>query len=184
MCITFAACWTPYAVVPFFYMFHPSHEVPQFLTVAAPFFAKSSTCCNPVIYFLVVKCFRKELLEIFEQRFCKRQSSNTSDPTKSCIELQEIKPLVHDTDTTDILKTIVSKNAVNVHKDLEQCKNADSELQKNGSSNHSTRNDVTYVLEEIRFIDDDRSDEVYTDALSACNMDDLCDVSTQTDPLL
>ena len=60
MCICFFLAWTPYSIVSFVYLFHASHTVPHYAAVAAPFFAKSSTLYNPIIYFLAVKRFRAD----------------------------------------------------------------------------------------------------------------------------
>ena len=54
--------WTPYAIVALMYL--AELHVPHTIAVAAPFFAKSSTCYNPVITFLMVKRFRKDTKQL------------------------------------------------------------------------------------------------------------------------
>ena len=67
MCVCFFLAWTPYTIVSFLYLCHASHSVPHFAAVAAPFFAKSSTLYNPLVYFLAVKRFRADTKKILRR---------------------------------------------------------------------------------------------------------------------
>ena len=60
MCIGFFVAWTPYAFVALVYCFSPHTHIPIFLSVSAPYLAKSSTCYNPIVYFLAVRRFRED----------------------------------------------------------------------------------------------------------------------------
>ena len=92
MCVCFMAAWTPYTVVSFLYLCHAAHNVPMVIVVAAPFFAKGSTCCNPVTYFLMIKRFREDTRALF-RRLClsgrtqwiKVRTSSDSTPGNSIV---------------------------------------------------------------------------------------------------
>ena len=59
--------WTPYAVVAFIKSFCPNTDLPLFLTVSAPYFAKSSTFYNPLVYFFSIKRFRDDAKQMLQR---------------------------------------------------------------------------------------------------------------------
>ena len=61
MTTAFMIAWTPYTILAFYYILADYKDVPMALTVLAPYFSKSSTLYNPIVYFLAVKRFRKDL---------------------------------------------------------------------------------------------------------------------------
>jgi hypothetical protein len=66
MCVCFFVAWTPYSVVSLLSLSGAPH-VPHVLAVAAPFFAKSSTLYNPLVYFLAVKRFRADTRRLLQR---------------------------------------------------------------------------------------------------------------------
>ena len=104
MCSCFMLAWTPYAVVALIYVFCPKMHVPYILTVMAPFFAKSSTCYNPIIYFLCIKRFRNDALEVFfPQCVTKVLMPQTEEVPSKLIPLHHRKPRYKIESSTDQL---------------------------------------------------------------------------------
>ena len=66
MCCAYLTAWTPYAVLALCYM-SGVNSVPRPMSVAAPLFAKSCSCYNPLVYFLSVRQFRKDAHEVFRE---------------------------------------------------------------------------------------------------------------------
>ena len=62
MCLAYLIAWSPYAILAILYI--ANVHVPFALSVAAPLFAKCSSCYNPVVYFLSVKRFRLDMAEV------------------------------------------------------------------------------------------------------------------------
>ena len=85
MCLCFMLCWTPYAIVSLLYM--NGVTVHNTLTVAAPFFAKSGTLYNPVIYFLLVKRFRKDVVQVFRLCWKEGYSRSSTDSIEVACEV-------------------------------------------------------------------------------------------------
>ncbi|XP_043919481.1 opsin-5-like [Protopterus annectens] len=60
----FIGCWTPYAAVSFWSMFHSSSSIPPVVTLLPCLFAKSSTAYNPLIYYKFNSTFKKEVKQL------------------------------------------------------------------------------------------------------------------------
>nr|AXB38866.1 n-opsin1 [Capitella teleta] len=64
MCSVFFVAWTPYAVVSLLTVLQQNHLVPTMVALTAPIFAKSNAFLNPVVYFLAMKQFRQETMQL------------------------------------------------------------------------------------------------------------------------
>ncbi|ELU09017.1 hypothetical protein CAPTEDRAFT_44169, partial [Capitella teleta] len=60
MCVGFLLAWSPYAIISMIYAFgNPDIAIPPWISATMSLFAKSSTCYNPCIYFIMNRKFRK-----------------------------------------------------------------------------------------------------------------------------
>lgn len=70
MSVCFITAWTPYAIVSFTHYFtQESNAIPLSLHVISPYCAKTSTLLNPILYFFIVKKFRLEVIQNFNDLF-------------------------------------------------------------------------------------------------------------------
>ena len=65
MCFSFLLAWSPYAVVALISACGRSDWIGAVTASAPAFIAKSSSLCNPIIYFLMYKRFRDKTIQIF-----------------------------------------------------------------------------------------------------------------------
>ena len=84
MCSCFMLAWTPYAVVSFMFICHAAQNIPMPLIVAAPYFAKSSTCYNPIVYFLSIAQFRLDAKEVICRRWKRTDSDENHSFNNTC----------------------------------------------------------------------------------------------------
>ncbi|XP_031571019.1 melanopsin-like [Actinia tenebrosa] len=76
MLVAFLVAWFPYAIVSLYSSLSSKSVAPVLGTLPA-LFAKTSTCCNPVIYFFMFKKFRVALTNMFpKNQIAPLQSSN------------------------------------------------------------------------------------------------------------
>ncbi|TNN40527.1 Opsin-5 [Liparis tanakae] len=61
----FVVCWSPYAVVSMWSVFHDSASIPPGVSLLPCLFAKSSTVYNPLIYYIFSQSFRKEVKQLW-----------------------------------------------------------------------------------------------------------------------
>lgn len=83
-CICFMVAWTPYTILAILYASHQT--APAFFAVLAPYIAKSSTCYNPIIYFLAIKRHRNEVRKVWYNEFLLsrlRHTRNTQNASRS-----------------------------------------------------------------------------------------------------
>ena len=62
--LAFMVAWTPYTVLSLFHITGNMSLVPDWAAVFAPLFAKSATWFNAVVYFMVVRRMRKDMLQV------------------------------------------------------------------------------------------------------------------------
>ncbi|XP_077567380.1 opsin 8, group member b [Stigmatopora nigra] len=59
--MSFIICWSPYSMVSMWSALGPGDPVPPQLSLLPCIFAKSSTVCNPVIYYIFSQSFKSEV---------------------------------------------------------------------------------------------------------------------------
>ena len=64
MSFVFMSTWIPYAIVAFTYAMKKEETLPLLVSVSATFLAKSSTFVHPIVYFLSVKRFRQDMIDV------------------------------------------------------------------------------------------------------------------------
>ncbi|XP_040015979.2 opsin 8, group member b [Gasterosteus aculeatus] len=63
----FVVCWSPYAVVSLWSIFHDSGSIPPEVSLLPCMFAKSSTVYNPLIYYIFSQSFRREVKQLWRR---------------------------------------------------------------------------------------------------------------------
>ena len=85
LCGCYMVAWTPYSVVGFHAAFLPNSYIDPLVTAVPCVFAKCFAVCNPIIYFLMVKRFRDDAMELIHLRAHKwkliAKSGNCSPPS-------------------------------------------------------------------------------------------------------
>ena len=76
MVLGYIVAWTPYAVIGSIIALQTSPHLPYWITVLAPLVAKSSTTYNPIIYYLMVKRFRRNIWKLLT---CVKNPSETRE---------------------------------------------------------------------------------------------------------
>lgn len=62
--VSFIMCWSPYSVVSLWSTVGPGGPIPPQLSLLPCMFAKSSTACNPVIYYIFSQSFKREVKKL------------------------------------------------------------------------------------------------------------------------
>ncbi|XP_061669098.1 opsin 8, group member b [Syngnathoides biaculeatus] len=66
--LSFIVCWSPYSIVSMWSAIGPGSSIPPQLSVLPCMFAKSSTACNPVIYYIFSQSFKREVKQVMRCR--------------------------------------------------------------------------------------------------------------------
>ncbi|XP_077408506.1 opsin 8, group member b [Vanacampus margaritifer] len=66
--VSFIVCWSPYSVVSLWAAMGPGSPIPPQLSLLPCMFAKSSTACNPVIYYICSQSFKREVKQLVRCR--------------------------------------------------------------------------------------------------------------------
>uniref|UniRef100_A0A3Q3D4V9 Opsin 8, group member b n=2 Tax=Hippocampus comes TaxID=109280 RepID=A0A3Q3D4V9_HIPCM len=66
--VSFIMCWSPYSVVSLWSTLGPGSPIPPQLSLLPCMFAKSSTACNPVIYYIFSQSFKREVKKLVRCR--------------------------------------------------------------------------------------------------------------------
>ncbi|XP_057679583.1 opsin-5-like isoform X2 [Corythoichthys intestinalis] len=62
--VSFIVCWSPYSMVSLWSALGPGDPIPPQLSLLPCIFAKSSTVCNPVIYYIFSQSFKSEVKQL------------------------------------------------------------------------------------------------------------------------
>lgn len=84
MVLAYLIAWTPYAVVSLYSSFIAS-DITPLLSVMPAFFAKLSSCYNPIIYFFMYSKFRKAAKKLFTRHVVAPDSTSGQGGSKSFV---------------------------------------------------------------------------------------------------
>uniref|UniRef100_A0A8C0XP50 Opsin-3 n=1 Tax=Castor canadensis TaxID=51338 RepID=A0A8C0XP50_CASCN len=112
MVFTFLTCWMPYIVICFLVVNGYGHLVTPTVSVISYLFAKSSTVYNPVICIVMIRKFRRSLLQLLCFRLLRCQQPANDLPTVES-EMQ-VRPIVMSQKDGDRPKKKVTFNSSSI----------------------------------------------------------------------